>query len=117
LKPLEQALLHEATGNAEPLVLTCARTRIDTGRWWRTSPLWLAVMRDEVIVFAVGRRRYLERMPIAACGGSFYNHATGELVLAPAESLRFRQLRMKPSEALHIISLLSSTSNTSTQHH
>jgi hypothetical protein len=116
MTPLEQALLGEVIGPAEPLVLLRTRTRIDTGRWWRTSPLWLAVMQKESIVFAVGRRRYLERIPVAACHGSFYNHATGELVLSPAESLRFRQLRMKPSEALRILSLLSPTSKTSTQH-
>jgi hypothetical protein len=116
LNPLEQTLLHEAVGNAEPLALTCSHTRIDTGRWWRTSPLWLAVMQGEIIVFAVGRRRYLERIPVAGCDASFYNHATGELVFSPAESLRFRQLRMKPSEALRILPLLSSTSKTSTQH-
>ena len=116
MTPLEQSLLHEAIGQAEPLLLLCTDTRIDTGRWWRGSPLWLAVMPDEMVVFAVGRRRYLERIPVAGCAASFYNHATGELVIAPAESLRFRQLRMKPSTALRILSLLSPSMNSSTPH-
>ena len=114
MNPLEQALLSEATGDAEPLVLLRTATRIDTGRWWRTSPLWIGVMRDEVILFAIGRRRYLERVPVAGCRRSFYNPAVGELVLAPTEAPRFRQLRMKPSEALRILSLLSSKTETST---
>jgi len=96
--------------------MLCTDTRIDTGRWWRSSPLWLAVTPTEVVVFAVGRRRYLDRIPVAGCGSSFYNHATGELVLAPAESLRFRQLRMKPSAALRILSLLLPKTEPLTQH-
>jgi hypothetical protein len=114
LDPLEKALLSEATGDAEPLFLLRTATRIDTGRWWRGSPLWICVMRDEVILFSIGRRRYLERIPVAGCGGSFYNHAVGELLLAPAETPRFRQLRMKPSDAIKILALLSSKSKTST---
>ena len=114
MNPLEQALLDEAIGQAEPLVRLRTATRIDTGRWWRSSPLWICVMKNEVILLAVGRRRYLERIPIAGCGGSFYNPSTGELVLAPTETPRFRQLRMKPSEALGILSLLSSKTRTST---
>ena len=116
MNPLEQALLQEATGQAGPLLLLRTDTRIDTGRWWRSSPLWLAVMPGELLVLAVGRRRYLERIPVAGCSGSFYNHATGELVLAPADPLRFRQLRMKPSTALRVLSLLSPSMNSSTQH-
>ena len=113
---LERLLLEEATGGVDPHFLMRTDTRIDAGRWWRGSPLWLCVMPGDVVVFAVGRRRYLERIPITGCGAGFYNHATGELVLAPAEALRFRQFRMKPSAALRILSLLSSKTNHSTQH-
>jgi hypothetical protein len=106
---LERLLLSEALGGAEPRLLLHTRTPVDTGRWWRRSPLWLCVTPEEVILFAVGRRRYLERIPVDDCRASSYNHATGELVLAPAETPRFRCLRMKPSEALRVLALISPT--------
>lgn len=106
MTPLEQSLLQEATGSHEPDFLLRTRTRVDTGRWWRTSPLWLCVAGGELILLAVGRRRHLERIPLADCGASRYNPAGGELVIAPAESLRFPRLAVHPSEALRALKFI-----------
>jgi hypothetical protein len=103
---LEKLLLQEASGGVDPQLLLLTGTLVDTGRWWRKSPLWLSVFPGEVVLFAVGRRRYLERIPLAECRASSYNHASGQLVLAPAETLRFRHLRLKPSQALRFLSFL-----------
>ncbi|HLP78149.1 MAG TPA: hypothetical protein VK327_14675, partial [Candidatus Paceibacterota bacterium] len=107
MNELERMLLAEAAGNAKARLVLRTGTRADTGRWWKPSPVWLCVTNDEAIVLSVSRRRHLERIRIAECGTSSYNHATGELFLAPAESLRFRNLRMKPSDALRVLSLLT----------
>ena len=112
MNPLEQQLLKETAGDAAPRLTLRTRTRIDTGRWWRSSPLWLCIMPGEIILLAVGRRRHLERIPLAACRASHYNAATGELVIAPADNLRFPRLALAPTEALRALKLImTSTPN------
>lgn len=81
---------------------------MDVGLWWRHRPLWLCVTADEIILLAVGRRRYSERVPLNQCGGSFYNPASGELVIAPARDLRFPRIRLSASQALAILKLTRS---------
>ena len=102
----EKQLLNEEAGGAEPRL--CLRTdqRMDTGRWGRHSPVWLCVMEDALILLAVGRRRYLDRVPLADCRTSHYAHATGELVIEPAETLTCSRLAMPPREALNVLDLL-----------
>lgn len=106
LNEKEIALLQEATAGREPRLCLRTKTRIDAGRWWWPAPVWLCVMQDDVIVLAVARRRYLQRVPLAECAGSYYCHATGELVLAPVESLEIRQLALSPAEALQALGAL-----------
>ncbi|MFZ9935506.1 MAG: hypothetical protein ACO3JG_00450 [Luteolibacter sp.] len=108
MNPLEQQLLKETAGEAPPRLILRTRTRIDTGRWWRASPLWLCIMPGEIILLAVGRRRHFERIPLAACRSSHYNAATGELVIAPADHLHFPRLAMTPTEALRVLKLIQS---------
>ena len=48
-------------------------------------PVWLCVVGDELILLAVARRRYFERVSLADCQASHYGHATGELVIEPSE--------------------------------
>jgi hypothetical protein len=102
----EQQLLREETGDAEPLLCVRSKARIDAGRWWRRTPVWLCVMADELCMLAVARRRYVARIPISECTASHYNHATGELVIEPGESLRFSRFPLSPLEALRILSYL-----------
>jgi hypothetical protein len=106
LNEKEKALLQEAATGETPRLCLQTKTRIDTGCWWRRTPVWLCVMSETVIVLAVARRRYVQRVPLAACAGSYYCHATGELVLAPVESLEIRQLALSPSEALQALAAL-----------
>lgn len=103
---LESALLKELTGGAEPKLLLRTRTRIDAGRWWRSNPIWLCITADELILFAVARRRYTERIPLADCQASHYAHSTGELVIDPTESLRIKRLSLTPREALNALDFL-----------
>lgn len=115
MNALEQQLLRETAGNAAPRLTLRTRTRIDTGRWGRRSPLWLCVMPDELILLAVGRRRYLERRTLDDCRDSHYNAATGTLVISPADGLRFPCLEMPASDALAVLELIHSTPETKTR--
>ncbi len=107
MNDLESALLNELTGGAEPKLLLRTRTRIDCGRWWRRTPIWLCISGTELILFAVARRRYTERVALAECQASHYSHATGELVIDPSETLRIKRLSLTPREALNAIDFLT----------
>lgn len=108
---LESALQNELTGGAEPKLLLRTRTRIDAGRWWRSNPVWLCITANELILFAVARRRYAERVPLADCQASHYAHSTGELVIGPTETLRIKHLSLTPREALNALDFLTIQSN------
>ncbi len=108
----ERQLLHEAAGDTPPRFTLRTGTRVDTGRWTRRTPLWLCVMENELVVLAVGRRRYLQRRPLEDCRRSHYNAARGGLVIAPAEGLRFPCLDMPASDALKALDFIHSTPET-----
>ena len=103
---LESALLKELTGGAEPKLLLRTRTRIDAGRWWRLTPVWLCITANELILFAVARRRYTERVLLSDCHDAHYTATTGELVIDSCENLRMKRLTLPPREALNVINFL-----------
>ena len=108
--PLEQHLLHTATGGAAPRLCLRSRTFVDTGRWWRRSPVWLCVTDDELILLAVSRRRLLARIPLHEARASRYHHASGELVVEPGGSLPLQRFKLPVREALSILQLIQSRS-------
>lgn len=87
---------------------------MDAGRWWCKAPLWISVVKDDLVVLAIARRRYAEKIAMADCQESHYNPATGELVIAPTEQLRFNRFKVSPREAIQILKILNpqSVSNT-----
>lgn len=103
MTPLEKTLLLEACGAREPRLLIRTRTRIDAGRWWRTTPLWLGIDGDDLFLLAVARRKYLERVPLADCHASQYCHSSGHLLIAPTERLRINHIALTPGEALRVL--------------
>ena len=108
MNSLEQQLLQQEVGDAEPRLQVCTGTKVDAGKWWRKVPVWLCVMADELVLVAVGRRRLFERIPFADCPDAAYNHASGELVIAPPEGRQLNRVKLPPSEALKILELLNS---------
>jgi len=106
LNEKEKKLLAEATGGQEPLLCLKTKTRMDAGLWWWRTPVWLCVTNTELILLAVARRRYLERVPLAACSESSYCAATGQLLLAPVEGLEVSRLELSPAESLQVLSAL-----------
>lgn len=115
MNEIEKKLLREAIGDADPKLCIRSATCIDTGRWWRRSPIWLCcVIGDELIMLAVSRRRYLEKVSLTACTSCHYSQASGELVIAPAENLRVNRLKVSPREAIQILRIINPASLAST---
>ncbi|MFU8892851.1 MAG: hypothetical protein ACNA8L_04410 [Luteolibacter sp.] len=88
------------------------RTRIDTGRWWRPSPIHLTLTESELTLHAPGPRPFTATVPLAECHASRYHHPTGELILEPAEALPIRNLRIPPQEALQILRFIQPSPTT-----
>jgi hypothetical protein len=107
MNDLESALLDELTDGADPELLLRSRTRIDAGRWWRHNSVWICITKTELILFAVARRRYVERLPLADCRGSHYLAVTGELVIDSTDALRIKHVKLTPREALKVLSFLT----------
>lgn len=114
LNAREQLLLNNEAGATEPRLQLCTDTRIDVGLWWLKRPLWLCVFDEEILLFAVGRRRYSERVPVADCGDSHYNPTSGELVILPTDALRFSRLKMPSSQAMKVLNILKQNSTPNT---
>ena len=99
---LEKRLLSEVSGG-RPRLAVRTRTRIDVGRWWWPARVWLCVVEDELVILAVGRRRFVAHKPLAEIGDSYYCHATGKLAIEPGEELTFNRFKMSPGEALPLL--------------
>ncbi len=99
----EQELFDEYSEGSEIVLVLRSQTKIDTGRWYRRSSLWLGVSSDVLILAAVGTRRYAQSVPLNECSESYYCHATGELVLEPVDTLTFKRLKMMPANALAVL--------------
>ena len=81
------------------------------GYWLGKRRVWACVLEEEVLLFARGRRRYVERIPLQQLRGSRYNHVTGELVLAPIETApvdttSIKSLKLPPLAALEILAYI-----------
>ena len=107
MNDLESALLDELTDGADPELLLRSRTRIDAGRWWRHNSVWICITKSELILFAVARRHYVERLSLADCYGSHYLAATGELVIDSTDALRMKHIKLTPREALKVLDFLT----------
>lgn len=99
----EQHLLQSEIGTTTVRMEVRTRTLIDVGLWWWRRPLWLCVTGRELVLLAVARRRYCERVPLAACREVRYNPASGELVITSHPALRFPRLKIPASTALEVI--------------
>jgi hypothetical protein len=106
MNTLESALLDELIDGAKPKLLLRSNTRIDAGRWWRRTPVWICITSNELILLAVARRQYVERVPLSLCISSHYAPVTGELVIDPADSLRIKHLALTPRQALDVLAFL-----------
>lgn len=112
MNQLETQLMRDSVGSDEPRLQLRTKTRIDTGRWWRKTPLWLCVMEDELLLLSVSRRRYIERLPLSESNDTHYNNSTGELVIEPAESLQYNRCSISPRDALRVLNFFKTETKT-----
>ena len=109
MNELERVVLNAETGGAEARLSIRTNTRIDAGRWWRRTPLWVCITADDVVILAAARRQYIQRFPIVECQDSHYCHTTGELVIEAGEDLQFSRLAMSPVDALRVLDAINNT--------
>jgi hypothetical protein len=103
---LERTILKSEIGDAKPRLAVRSKTRVDAGRWWRRTRLWVCVTDHDVVVLVAARRCHIECVPIAQCQGSYYCHTTGQLVINAGEQLRFSRLAMSPVDGLRVLGAL-----------
>lgn len=103
MNEIEKALLRDVTGGAVPRQCLRTGTRVDAGGWLRRAPLWLCVTDSRLVLLAVARRRYAECVDLPQCRESRYCHATGELLIRPAEGLAFDRVKVSPAEAVKVL--------------
>jgi hypothetical protein len=116
LNTLEQQLLHAEISDAEPRLCIRSQTRVDTGRWWRPSPVWLCVAEGDLIMFAVARRKYIARISLRDIHASRYHHATGELVIEPGKGLLHDRFRLPLQDAISILNLINQATDARQPH-
>ena len=103
MNKLELQLLKELAGDESPVETLRSDTRIDTGLWWRKKRLWVCITREKMILLSVTKRRFVEQLDLSDIAGTYYNHATGELVIEPNEGLRLNALKFSARDALTIL--------------
>ena len=106
LTTAEQALLDAARHGVPVAFLERTGTRVDVGQWFRWPRLWVALAGEQLILFATGKRSYVETLPVREAQSSLYNAITGEVLLAPADELRARALRLPPVAGRHLLALI-----------
>ena len=103
----ERAMLDSLSAGRERTCLLRTRSRMDVGQWcnpwWGGAPLWLVIVENEGIVFAHGKRPYVERFALAELGASQYNAVMSEALLAASEKEALRKLRLPPVEGWQVI--------------
>jgi len=108
----ERALLDELLQGEQARVLLRSATRIDTGRWLRSSRLWLCVTEQSLLLFAASRRRHAERLAVGETLDTWYSHATGQLVIEPGEKLTINTISLKPMDARQVLDCIEQASQT-----
>ena len=107
MTPLEKSLLEETCGVREPLLLIRSLARVVSGRWWRSWPLWIGVVGCVLFLLAVARRKYVERVPLRDCHNSRYCQSSGQLMIAPTETLRINHVALSPGEAIRVLDAMN----------
>jgi hypothetical protein len=103
-------MLESLVGDEAVYYLGRTQTKVDVGAWFRKGRVCICVLAGEAVIFAKGKRPYVERIRLGRLRESKYNHVTGELTLAPESATQVRGLKLPPLEGLQIIAQIHQTS-------
>ena len=99
--------LLDSQGIGKPVALFRTGTRIDGGKWFVGSSVWVAVMEDRLVLLADGPRNFVQQIPHPELNKSFYSLVSGELVCLPAIQLEeVRSLKMSTEQAREVLTTI-----------
>ncbi|MDA0838593.1 MAG: hypothetical protein O3B01_10535 [Planctomycetota bacterium] len=99
----EHKVAEEALGDRPVYFLSKSDTTVDVGHWLSEGIVWAAATKNEVVLFAAGRRPFIEEIPFSHLYKSLYNHITGEVVFAPAEAESMTRIRLSPVHGFQLL--------------
>ena len=103
----EQELLRSKLNREiNPLLVMESHSKVDTGGWLGKRNIRAIVTSEELFLIALGKRPLFEHVRLEDCTDSRYNPSSGEMILAPATSLRNRELSLPPLEAMKLLKAL-----------
>ena len=83
-----------------------SQSKVDTGGWIGKKNIRVIVTPEELFLIALGKRPLVEYAPMQDCAQSRYNPSSGEIILAPAKSLKNHELLLPPLEAMKLLKAL-----------
>ena len=95
-----------------PVLVMETHSKVDTGGWLGKRNIRAIVTSEELFLIASGKRPLVEYAQLEDCTESRYNPSSGEMILAPATSLRNRELSLPPLEAMKLLKALGVTEST-----
>jgi hypothetical protein len=99
----EHKVAEEALGDRPVYFLSKSDTTVDVGHWLNEGIAWVAATENEVVLFAAGRRPFIEEIPFTRLYKSLYNHITGEVVFSPAEAESMTRIRLSPAHGFQLL--------------
>ena len=107
LQEKEQELLRSKLDREiNPVLIMESNSKVDTGGWLGKRNIRAIVTSEELFLIALGKRPLVEYAQLEDCTESRYNPSSGEMILAPATSLRNRELSLPPLEAMKLLKAL-----------
>ena len=107
LQEKEQELLRSKLDREiTPMLILESQSKVDTGGWVGKKNIRVIVTPEELFLIALGKRPLVEYAQLEDCNESRYNPSSGEMILAPATSLRNRKLSLRPLEAMKLLKAL-----------
>ena len=103
MSDLEQELVAELFSTRPVYLLERSNTGVDVGHWLSQGVLWIAALDNELVLFAQGRRPYVQEIPFAQLQNSVYNHVTGELVLASESGGSVMSVSLPPETGYQVL--------------
>ena len=103
LGPARYRFLKSLIGDRDVYDVQSTGTKVDVGYWTGKRRIWSCLLDKQLLLFAVGRRSFVERIAFEDLRDSQYNHVTGEIVLAPIEITNVQTLKVPPLAALEML--------------